>query len=257
MKLDSLDFSDLIIMSNGDVFLKGTPEFGAQMRKIPDEYREEVGQLGEVVEKAFASKKHNEMENIRLSFGKLSFRVANYSGVDGSAYFLRRLATRVPTFEELGFYPGLASWLLAPERQKGLVLFCGSQGSGKTTSAASFIAARLQRYGGHAISWENPVEMPLAGAHGDYGYAFQTQVRDESELAAHIERSYRFSNPNIIYVGEIRSQHAASEVSRAALGSANQIVVSTIHGMDIKNALERLLTLACEHDGNIDRKSVV
>ncbi|MFI3270742.1 MAG: ATPase, T2SS/T4P/T4SS family [Pseudomonadota bacterium] len=251
MTLDSLQFSDLILMDD-KAFLKGTPELGQQMQLITPEmvHPNELRELIDTVENSFSSHRDG-VENIRIGFGKLSFRVANFSGVDGRAYFLRRLAEKVPTMQELGFDKGLCDWLLHKDRQKGLVLFCGSQASGKTTSAAAFIASRLALYGGHAVSWENPVEMPLAGPHGEYGYAFQTQVRSEAELAAHIERSHRFSSPNIVYVGEIRSKHAASEVLRVSLGSANQIVVSTIHGMGIITALERLMTWAAELDSDV------
>ncbi len=251
MTLDSLQFSDLILMDD-KAFLKGTPDRGQQMQLVTPEmvHPNELRELIDTVEKAFSSHRDG-VENIRIGFGKLSFRVANFSGVDGSAYFLRRLAENIPTMQELGFDKGLCDWLLHKDRQKGLVLFCGSQASGKTTSAAAFISSRLALYGGHAVSWENPVEMPLAGPHGEYGYAFQTQVRNEAELAAHIERSHRFSSPNIVYVGEIRSKHAASEVLRVSLGSANQIVVSTIHGMGIITALDRLMTWAAELDGDV------
>lgn len=252
MSLADLQFSDLILMQDGSAFLKGTPDMGQQLKPLTEALvtQDELDGLGVAVERGFSSSK-GELENVRVRFGNLTFRVANYRGVDGLAYFLRRLADRVPELEELGLGADLTAWLLAPDRQKGLVLFCGPQTSGKTTSAAAFIASRLRRHGGHMVSLEAPVEMPLAGPQGPFGYGFQTEVKSESDLARHIERSHRYSGPNIVYVGEIRSKYAASEVLRVSLGSANQLVVSTIHGLDIITALDRLMTWARELDGEV------
>lgn len=252
MALADLNFSDLILMQNGRAFLKGTPELDQQLKPLGPELVDttEMEGLAEAVDRAFSTRR-GELENVRVRFGELTFRVANYHGVDGPAYFLRRLADRVPDLEELGLGANLTDWLVHPDRQKGLVLFCGPQSSGKTTSAAAFIASRLRRHGGHMVSLEAPVEMPLAGPQGEFGYAFQTEVKSEADLARHIERSHRYSGPNILYVGEIRSKYAASEVLRVSLGSANQLVVSTIHGLDIITALDRLMTWARELDGEV------
>lgn len=252
MSLTDLSFSDLILMHDGRAFLKGTPEMGQQLVPITDDMVDtgELEGLSDAVERAFPVSR-GELENVRVRFGNLTFRVANYRGVDGPAYFLRRLAESVPDLEELGLGQDLTEWLLGAERQKGLVLFCGSQASGKTTSAAAFIASRLRRHGGHMVSLEAPVEMPLAGPQGPHGYGFQTDVKSEADLATHIERAHRYSGPNIVYVGEIRSKFAASEVLRVSLGSANQLVVSTIHGLDIITALDRLVTWAREMDGEV------
>lgn len=251
--LADIAFSDLILMQNGQAYLKGTPELGQQLMDIPSDQADqaELSGLADVVERSFSSNKGNGLENVRVRHGNLTFRVANYKGVDGPAFFLRRLADRVPDMEELGLGEELTDWLLSAKRQKGLVLFCGPQASGKTTSAASFIASRLRQHGGHAVSLENPVEMPLSGPQGLHGFCFQTEVKSESELASHIERSHRYSGPDIVYIGETRSKHAASEVLRVSLGSSNQMVVTTIHGLDIITALDRLMTWAREMDGEV------
>ena len=253
MALSDLNFSDLILQVQGNrAFLKGTPDMDTQLKPVTDDMVDagEIAELGDIVERSFTASR-GELENVRVRFGNLTFRVANYHGVEGPAYFLRRLADRVPDLEEIGLGQDLTTWLLGAERQKGLVLFCGPQSSGKTTSAAAFIASRLRRHGGHMVSLESPVEMPLSGPQGPFGYGFQTEVKSEADLARHIERSHRYSGPNILYVGEIRSKYAASEVLRVALGSANQLVVSTIHGLDIITALDRLMTWAREMDGEV------
>jgi twitching motility protein PilT len=106
------------------------------------------------------------------------------------------------------------------------------------------------------VTFENPVEMPLAGKHGEDGWCFQTEIGSEAKLAQHIERAHRYCSPNIIGIGEIRTKYAASEALRVALGSNRQLVVATIHGFSIITALERLLAWALEQDGEVACKNL-
>ena len=112
------------------------------------------------------------------------------------------------------------------------------------------MARRLEVYGGHSVTFENPAELPLAGSWGEYGYCFQTEIASEAELAQEIERAHRYASPDIIFIGEIRTRHAALEALRVSLGSSRQLVVATIHGQDVITALERLVTWARELDGD-------
>jgi twitching motility protein PilT len=134
-------------------------------------------------------------------------------------------------------------------QKQGLVIFSGAQSSGKTTTASSYTKERLVMFGGHGVTFENPVEQPLNGLCGTHGWCFQTEISGEEELAAHIEMAHRLSAPNIIFIGEIRTRHAAVEALRIALGSDQQLVVVTVHGLDVASALERLVTWAREIDG--------
>lgn len=273
MALEQQIFTDLILMQDRKAFLKGTPELGQQLMAVTPDMLDPVAltTLLNQLDEHFKRKggKESSLRNIRIRFGSLSFRVANYRSVDGNAYFLRKLADEMPMFEDMlssacvctdpdcddnqqrSIRNALTSFLLNSHQQKGLVLFCGSQGAGKTTLASSFVAARLRKFGGHAVTFENPVEMPLSGAHGDHGFCFQTEIVGEDELAAHIERAHRYGSPNIVYVGEIRTKFAASEALRVSLGSAQQLVVATLHGLDIATALSRLIAWAAELDGDV------
>ncbi len=86
---------------------------------------------------------------------------------------------------------------------------------------------------------------------GEFGVCFQAEIEAESELGEAIERSHRYASPDIVYIGEIRSRYAASEALRVCLGSDQQLVVATIHGLGPVAALERLLTMAREIDGKM------
>ncbi|MDR2076400.1 MAG: type IV pilus twitching motility protein PilT [Desulfovibrio sp.] len=253
--LRQAEFSDLILAGDETWFLKGVPGSGPALVAAPPELRGALRKLLERVRGRYAQ--INSAHSIRLVFEEVAFRAAVYTDVAlGDVYFMRRLPETVPSLQALKLPEPVTEWLLRRENSRGLLLFSGAQASGKTTSAGALIAARLEKFGGHAITYEHPVEMPLSGRHGESGFCFQTEIVSEDELASRIERSHRYASPNIVFVGEIRSRHAASEVLRVALGSNQQLVVATIHGLNACAALDRLLTWAREIDGDIARHNL-
>jgi twitching motility protein PilT len=254
-KLKDLQFSDIILHSDGSATLKGMPGFDQRMVAVSPEHDDEVRALLELVTKQFEGKAND--ARLRIQHGGIIYRAVTLDDVNQKVFFLRRLAEVVPEFQKLGLTPVLVELMLSESHfNKGLLLIAGAQGAGKTTTAASFIQERLSLYGGHAVSFENPVEMPLSGSHGDFGRCYQTEVNSEEELGKHIKGSHCLCSPNIIYIGEIGSKYAASESLRVALGSNLQLVVATIHGFSVVAALERLLDLAKEIDSDIARRNL-
>ncbi|ATD82341.1 MULTISPECIES: ATPase, T2SS/T4P/T4SS family [Desulfovibrio] len=244
MPLTEIQFSDLLLFPDGSARLKGCPGAGPQLVPVPEACASEVADLPDLLGK------HGQAA-MRYRHRDITYRVARIDDVDGQRiWFLRRLAETVPSFESLGLLPVLCSWLMGAEQRQGLILFSGAQASGKTTTASAFVARRLEVYGGHSVTFENPAELPLAGSWGQYGYCFQTEITSETELAQEIERAHRYASPDIIFIGEIRTRHAALEALRVSLGSSRQLVVATIHGQDVITALERLVTWARELDGD-------
>lgn len=262
MSLKDIAFSDIILFSQSDMalpsLLKGVAGYGQKLILPPQNCADEVKELLDAVSKRYQEAHYDLNRAFRLEFNGSLYRTAIFEDIKGGhTFFLRRMADAVPSFKGLGFPRVLEDWLLGLKQCKGLLLVTGSQGSGKTTTAAALIKARLECFGGHAISFENPVEMPLAGPVGkNGGYCFQTEVPHEEELEAHIERAHRYSFPNIIYIGEIRSKYAAAVALQVALGSNQQLVVATIHGKSIIDALTRLLNWAREKDGAIANQNL-
>ena len=187
---------------------------------------------------------------VRFEHQGILYRVSHLAQNSANVFFLRRLPDVVPSLDSLGLPSYLTKWLLAPEQCMGLVVVSGRQTSGKTTFASSLIVARLRKFGGHAVTFENPAELPLSGAWGEFGYCFQTEIANENALAKEIEHAHRYGSPDIIFIGEIKTRHAAVEAMRVALGSNRQLVVATIHGQDTETALNRLTTWAKEVEGN-------
>lgn len=100
----------------------------------------------------------------------------------GSVFVLRRSTAQVRSFEDIGYPSEVVATLLNPQLQ-GLILFCGDMATGKTSSAASLILARLQTLGGVGFTVEDPQETNLSGQHG-LGRCIQVRPRDAWEATA-------------------------------------------------------------------------
>jgi twitching motility protein PilT len=257
--LKDLEFTNLLLVDNNieQSMLKGTPDNEFALFDVGPDLYDDLHYLVKIVREAYHQHSDSSL-SLRIGYDNIFFRSAIYDDINlGRVYFLRRLPDVILDFRELGGLPDRATnWLLRKDHSKGLVLFSGAQNSGKTTSAAAYIAARLSLYGGHAVTFEQPVEMPLSGKHGNGGWCFQREIASENELPAHIERTHRYASPNIILIGEIRTPAAAAEALRVALGSQQQLVVATIHGIDLGAALSRMLTWATESYGNVAREDL-
>jgi|GEM_PF-639424 len=257
--LSDIIFSDLILFPDGTARLKGCPASGQQLVPIPTDCIDETNDLPNNLINAILSNRQTdpvtgcrvEPWTFRYCHNGIYYRVASIKDVNSErpTWFMRRLPTTIPELQSLGLPPYLCQWLLAREQRQGLILIAGAQASGKTTTASSLVVERLKLYGGHAVTFECPAELPLGGTWGEHGYCFQTEIQGEHELPAQIERAHLYASPNVIFIGEIHTKFAALEALRVALGSRQQLVVATIHGFDVVAALERLINWAQELDG--------
>lgn len=73
----------------------------------------------------------------------------------------------------------------------------------------------LRRYGGAAVTIEDPVEYLIKGRHGEFGQCFQMEARTEEDWAVCLKRLLRLGAA-FYFVGEIRTPKAAEQLLRAA-----------------------------------------
>jgi len=155
-------------------------------------------------------------------------------------FIIRKSNAQIRPFHMLGFPESLATAMLN-DQVRGLVIFCGEMGTGKTSSAASLIAARLQACGGTALAIEDPAETNLNGLHGE-GRCIQMQVsRRTGGYEEALLRALR-TGADMILIGEIRDIPTAVQAVRAAINGV--FVATTFHAGNPTQALERVLALA-------------
>lgn len=130
-------------------------------------------------------------------------------------------------------------------RRDGLILFVGSTGSGKSTSMASLIQYRNERHCGHILTIEDPIEYTFKHGQSIVG---QREVGFDTLSYANAMREAMREAPDMIMVGEARD----SATMGAVLGFADtgHLVISTLHAINVVQALERILYLFSSEDKN-------
>lgn len=184
-------------------------------------------------------------KDFSIDFCEDRYRVFGIPGISGITYTCRRMPSNLKSLSKLGLkkdvYECLSSDLLS---KGGLVIIAGAPGNGKTTTASAFIRERLNKFGGLAITVEDPPEHKIEGFYG-LGRCIQTSV-DESEGFAprvrELMRAYPVGRNNILFIGELRDSDTAEQALKASIDG--RLVVVTMHSDSIVNALRRILIYA-------------
>lgn len=198
------------------------------------------------------------VSRFRVDTPTASYRAQTGNNANGPDLQLRVLASEVPFLKELHMQPAWRSLLMGESLfSGGLVLITAPHGQGKTTTASSMVASRLDAYGGMANTYEEPVELPLHGVWGQGGLCIQREVcrapGGTQSLGAALQDSLRqypaMDDSTILFIGEIMDGAAAIEALKAAANG--HLVIATMHGRGIEAALRRMMLLcSMEHEGS-------
>jgi twitching motility protein PilT len=161
------------------------------------------------------------------------FRVNIFSGRGTYAIVMRRLATHIPTVEELRL-PSILNDIAV--EKNGLVLVTGATGSGKSSTLAAVLRKVNQTRAVHVVTLEDPVEFmhPHEKAtfnQRELGLDFDTF---ENGLRAALRQA-----PKIILVGEMRDR-ATVEIGLHA-AETGHLVLSTLHTIDAGQTINRIV----------------
>jgi twitching motility protein PilU len=163
-------------------------------------------------------------------FGR--FRASAYVQRALPGLVMRRISADIPSLAELGL-PKVIEQLAMLKR--GLVIFVGGTGTGKSTSLASMIDYRNTHSRGHIITVEDPIEY----VHNHKGCLIsQREVGlDTDSYDVALKNTLRQA-PDVIMIGEIRS----AETMEAALAFAEtgHLCLSTLHANNANQALDRI-----------------
>ena len=126
----------------------------SQMTLTPDQAREMVCSVMNEDQRTEFNR-DNECNFAISASGIGRFRVSAFIQRNFAGMVLRRIETTIPTIEELKL-PSVVKNLAMVKR--GLVIFVGATGTGKSSSMASIIGYRNQNSTGHIITIEDPIE---------------------------------------------------------------------------------------------------
>lgn len=167
--------------------------------------------------------------------GKAQFRTNVFKQKDTIGMVLRRIPVSIPTIEELNL-PEYLSELASLKR--GLVLFTGGTGVGKSTSLASMIDYRNRNFSDHIITVEDPIEF----VHKSKGsIVCQREIGIDTHSYARAMKSALRQAPDVLLVGEIRDMEVMEQAMTFA--ETGHLVFATLHATSAKLTLERIINL--------------
>ena len=163
------------------------------------------------------------------------FRVSAFWQRDMAGMVIRRIVTEIPNADDLGLPPILKDVVMS---KRGLVLFVGGTGTGKSTSMASLIGYRNRNSRGHILTIEDPVE--FVHEHAKSMITQREVGLDTESFDAALKSSLRQA-PDVILIGEIRSQ----EIMEHALSFAEtgHLCIATLHANNANQAIDRIMHL--------------
>lgn len=161
------------------------------------------------------------------------FRVSAFVQRDSAGMVLRRIETNIPTIEELKLPPILRDLSMT---KRGLVIFVGGTGTGKSTSLASLVGYRNRHSTGHIITIEDPIEF----LHEHDGCILtQREVGVDTESFEVALRNTLRQAPDVILIGEIRTRETMEYA--IAFAETGHLVLATLHANNANQALDRII----------------
>ncbi|WP_026377448.1 PilT/PilU family type 4a pilus ATPase [Aestuariibacter salexigens] len=164
------------------------------------------------------------------------FRCSAFWQRDLAGMVVRQIVTQIPAVDDLGLPQVLKDVIMS---KRGLVLFVGGTGTGKSTSLAALIGHRNQNSRGHILTIEDPIEF----VHEHAGCVVtQREVGIDTHSFDDALKSSLRQAPDVILIGEIRSMETMEYAMSFA--DTGHLCVATLHANNANQAIERIMHLA-------------
>ncbi len=161
------------------------------------------------------------------------FRISVFTQRDAAGMVLRRIETKIPSTEELHL-PDILKELIMYKR--GLVMFVGATGTGKSTSLAALIRHRNENSSGHIITIEDPIEF----IHPHLGCIMtQREVGLDTESYEVALKNTLRQAPDVILIGEVRTRETMQHAITFA--ETGHLCLCTLHANNANQAIDRIL----------------
>lgn len=246
VRLRDLEFTDLYISQTGQVLIRGVDDADGPLTDVPEDALSDLDGL----QLAVMAEGQKDRKEFFLDFDEVRYRVSRIRSLDGDWYTLRKSKTKIPRLKDLGGFPQPImrhlAWLGS---RSGLILLAGATGQGKTTTACTLLREYLMAFGDIAITIEDPPELMMNGAHGNFGRCFQLRLEEGETFGSALVSAMRYT-PRYIFLGELRKASDASQALRAAI--SGHLVISTIHAGSIEEALNSMIKLTSAGEESVD-----
>ncbi|MDP4598328.1 MAG: PilT/PilU family type 4a pilus ATPase [Pseudomonadales bacterium] len=161
------------------------------------------------------------------------FRVSAFYQRNFAGMVLRRIETHIPSVDDLLLPPIIKQLAMS---KRGLIIFVGATGTGKSTSLAAMIGHRNANSKGHIITIEDPIEF----IHEHRGcMVTQREVGvDTPSFDVALKNTLRQA-PDVIMVGEVRTRETMDYALTFA--ETGHLCLATLHANNANQALDRII----------------
>ena len=161
------------------------------------------------------------------------FRVSCFYQRNCVGMVLRRIESKIPTPEELNLPPAIKQLAMT---KRGIIIFVGGTGTGKSTSLASMIGYRNQNSTGHIITIEDPIEY----VHKHEGcIVTQRELGIDTDSWENALKNTLRQAPDVIMIGEVRTRETMEHAIN--FSETGHLCLCTLHANNANQALDRIL----------------
>jgi twitching motility protein PilU len=161
------------------------------------------------------------------------FRVNAFVQQQRVGLVMRTITTAIPNFDAMKLPPVLKDVVMS---KRGLIIFVGGTGSGKSTSMAAMIGYRNENSYGHIITIEDPVE--YVHEHKNC-VVTQREVGVDTDSWENALHNTLRQAPDVILIGEIR--HKETMEHAIAFAETGHLAMGTLHANSANQALDRII----------------
>jgi len=161
------------------------------------------------------------------------FRVSCFYQRNYVGMVLRRIESKIPSVEELGLPPVIKQLAMT---KRGIIIFVGATGTGKSTSLAAMVGYRNQNSSGHIITIEDPIEY----VHKHQGCIItQREVGIDTDNWENALKNTLRQAPDVILIGEVRTRETMEYAINFA--ETGHLCLCTLHANNANQAIDRIL----------------
>ncbi|UOP03985.1 PilT/PilU family type 4a pilus ATPase [Kingella kingae] len=172
--------------------------------------------------------------NFAISLPGVSrFRINAMVQRGAAALVCRVITSDIPKFDNMNLPPVLKQVVM---EKRGLVIFVGGTGSGKSTSLAAMIDYRNENSYGHIITIEDPIE--FVHPHKNCIITQREVGVDTENWFAALKNTLRQA-PDVILIGEIRDRETMDYA--LAFAETGHLCMATLHANNSNQALDRII----------------
>lgn len=217
--------------------------------------------IGVLFKKVLTESKEKRNDEIAVYYDGVTYRCANIVAPEGLGlrrqatvenWCIRRIRSDVIPFAELPMDPKIKRILNNYQDKRGLVIVCGSFGSGKTTTASSLFDHWVTKTCEVGVTLEDPPEVNLARV-SENGTIYQIDLTEKSPEEA-IKKLRRWA-PRYVFLGEVRTAEAAQELLQ--ISQSGPLVMATVHASEPVSAITALMRFASARMSENDARDLI